>query len=52
MSHRVQRVMGTVVSSIIGGQLISRTGEYKMQGVGGAVLIAAGMVLFARMDAD
>ena len=45
-------LMGTVVSSIIGGQLISRTGEYKLQGIGGAVLIAAGMVLFARMDAD
>ena len=45
-------LMGTVVSSIIGGQMISRTGEYKWQGVGGAVLIAIGMILFARMNAD
>ncbi len=45
-------LMGTVVASIIGGQAISRTGEYKVQGVIGSVLIAAGMVLFARMDAD
>ena len=45
-------LMGTVVSSIIGGQMISRTGEYKWQGVGGAILIAVGMILFARMNAD
>ncbi len=45
-------LMGVVVSSIIGGQAISRTGEYKRQGVIGSVLIAAGMVLFARMDVD
>jgi EmrB/QacA subfamily drug resistance transporter len=45
-------LMGVVVSSIIGGQMISRTGEYKVQGIVGAVLIAAGMIMFARMDAD
>src|SRR3954468_11572891 len=44
-------LMGVVIASIIGGQTISRTGEYKMLGVGGSVLIAIGMVLFARMDA-
>lgn len=45
-------LMGTVVASIIGGQAISRTGEYKLQGIIGSILIAAGMVLFARMDAE
>ena len=45
-------LMGVVVSSIIGGQMISRTGEYKAQGVVGAVLIAIGMIMFARMDAE
>lgn len=45
-------LMGTVVASIIGGQMISRTGEYKVQGVVGSILIAAGMVLFARMDGE
>ncbi len=45
-------LMGVVVSSIIGGQAISRTGEYKVQGILGSVLIAGGMILFARMDAD
>ena len=44
-------LMGVVLASIIGGQTISRTGEYKMLGVVGSVLVAIGMVLFARMDA-
>ena len=45
-------LMGVVLASIIGGQAISRTGEYKMLGVIGSVLVEIGMVLFARMDAD
>ncbi|MBS1818184.1 MAG: MFS transporter [Acidobacteria bacterium] len=45
-------LMGTVVASIIGGQTISRTGEYKLQGIVGSILIAIGMVLFARMDGE
>ncbi|HYM21961.1 MAG TPA: MDR family MFS transporter [Vicinamibacterales bacterium] len=44
-------LMGVVISSIIGGQTISRTGEYKMVGIAGSVLVAIGMILFARMDA-
>ena len=44
-------LMGVVIASIIGGQAISRTGEYKMLGVGGSILIAIGMIMFARMDA-
>jgi EmrB/QacA subfamily drug resistance transporter len=45
-------LMGVVLASIIGGQAISRTGEYKMIGVAGSVLVAIGMVLFARMNAE
>ena len=45
-------LMGVVIASIIGGQTISRTGEYKMLGIGGSILIAAGMIMFARMDAS
>ena len=45
-------LMGTVVGAIIGGQTVSRTGEYKRVGIVGSILIAAGMVLFARMDAE
>jgi EmrB/QacA subfamily drug resistance transporter len=45
-------LMGTVIGSIVGGQTISRTGEYKGLGIVGSILIAIGMVLFARMDAE
>jgi EmrB/QacA subfamily drug resistance transporter len=44
-------LMGVVVAATIGGQWISRTGEYKNIGVVGSILIAAGMIFFARMDA-
>jgi MFS family permease len=44
-------LMGVVIAAIIGGQTVSRTGEYKALGIVGSILIAAGMVLFARMDA-
>jgi EmrB/QacA subfamily drug resistance transporter len=43
-------LMGVVIAAIIGGQTVSRTGEYKAIGIIGSILIAAGMVLFARMD--
>lgn len=44
-------LMGVVIAAIIGGQTVSRTGEYKALGIIGSILIAIGMVLFARMDA-
>jgi len=44
-------LMGVVVASIVGGQTISRTGDYKAIGVVGSILVAIGMILFARMDA-
>jgi EmrB/QacA subfamily drug resistance transporter len=44
-------LMGVVVGSIIGGQTISRTGEYKVLGIIGSILVAIGMIMFARMDA-
>ncbi len=44
-------MMGAVVGSIVSGQGVSRTGEYKVLAVAGSIAIAAGMVLFARMDA-
>lgn len=45
-------MMGAVFGSFASGQAVSRTGRYKAVAVAGAVLIAAGMVLFARMDAN
>jgi EmrB/QacA subfamily drug resistance transporter len=44
-------MMGAVVGSIFGGQTVSRTGKYKGVAIVGSALVAAGMILFARMDA-
>jgi EmrB/QacA subfamily drug resistance transporter len=44
-------MMGAVVGSFLSGQAVSRTGKYKAVAVGGSVLIAMGMILFAGMDA-
>jgi MFS family permease len=43
-------LMGVVVAATIGGQFISRTGEYKNVGIVGSILISIGMIFFARMD--
>jgi len=43
-------MMGAVLGSFVSGQAVSRTGKYKSVAVMGSVLVAAGMVLFARMD--
>jgi len=43
-------MMGAVSGSFVSGQAVSRTGRYKAVAVVGSLLIAAGMVLFARMD--
>ena len=45
-------LLGAVVASIIAGQVASRTGEYKALGIIGSILIASGMILFARMNAE
>jgi EmrB/QacA subfamily drug resistance transporter len=44
-------MLGAVFGSFVSGQAVSRTGKYKMVAVSGSALIAAGMILFARMDA-
>jgi EmrB/QacA subfamily drug resistance transporter len=43
-------LMAVVVAAIIGGQTVSRTGEYKALGIIGSALIAVGMILFAQLD--
>jgi EmrB/QacA subfamily drug resistance transporter len=45
-------MMGAVVGSIAGGQTVSRTGTYKGVALVGSTLVAAGMILFARMGID
>src|SRR5678810_1052726 len=52
MCIRDRLLMGAVVGAIVGGQTVSRTGEYKVLGIVGSILLAGGMVLFARMTGD
>ncbi len=42
-------MLGAVVGSIVTGQLNLRLGSYKLAAVSGSVLVAIGMILFARM---
>jgi EmrB/QacA subfamily drug resistance transporter len=42
-------MMGAVAGSIITGQLNLRLGSYKLAAVAGSILVAMGMILFARM---
>jgi EmrB/QacA subfamily drug resistance transporter len=43
-------MMGAVFGSFVSGQTVSRTGRYKHVAVIGSAFLAAGMMLFARMD--
>jgi EmrB/QacA subfamily drug resistance transporter len=45
-------MMGAVLGSFASGQALSRTGKYKLLAILGSLLVAAGMILFARMDAS
>jgi EmrB/QacA subfamily drug resistance transporter len=45
-------MMGAVLGSFVSGQTVSRTGKYKVVAVTGSALVAAGMIVFARMDAN
>ncbi len=44
-------MIGFMVSSIVGGQLLSRTGRYKILAMGGFTVAAVGMFLLSRMSA-
>ncbi|MGZ4614898.1 MAG: MDR family MFS transporter [Actinomycetes bacterium] len=48
----VPLVMGIMVGSIISGQVIARTGRYKIFPIIGAVLLVVGMLLFSRVGVD
>jgi EmrB/QacA subfamily drug resistance transporter len=45
-------MMGAVIGSIVGGQTVSRTGTYKRVAILGSLLVAAGMIVFARLGID
>jgi EmrB/QacA subfamily drug resistance transporter len=44
-------MIGVIVSGVVGGQLIARTGHYKLQAILGAALAAIGMLMLSRMTA-
>ncbi len=44
-------MIGFIVSSIAGGQILSRTGRYKILAVGGFAVATVGLFLLSRMDA-
>ncbi len=43
---------GFVIGSIIGGQLLSRTGRYKVQAIIGMAVTVVGIFALSRLDAD
>ena len=43
-------MLSFVIASIVGGQLITRTGRYKVQAIIGTLLIVVGMVLLTRIN--
>ncbi len=45
-------LFGLIASSVISGQLVSRTGHYKWLLVGAMVLLAVGLALFTNLRAD
>ena len=48
----VPMIFAMITASIASGQIVSRTGRYKLLAVGGAVLATAGMALLARLGAS
>jgi MFS family permease len=45
-------MIGVIVSGVVGGQLLARTGHYKVQALVGIVFAATGMFLLSRMTAN
>ncbi|HXZ04813.1 MAG TPA: MDR family MFS transporter [Ktedonobacteraceae bacterium] len=45
-------MLGFMFSSIVGGQILSRTGRYKILAIIGFIVAAAGMYLLSRMTPD
>ena len=43
---------GVILTSIISGRVISKLGRYKWSTVAGTLIMAAGLVLFTRLEAD
>ncbi len=48
----VPMMLGMLVTSVISGQVISRTGRYKLFPIAGTAVMTAGLFLLSRLDAD
>jgi EmrB/QacA subfamily drug resistance transporter len=48
----VPLMAGVLVTSIVSGRLISRTGRYRLFPIAGTAVTVAGMLLLARLDVD
>lgn len=48
----VPMIFAMISASVASGQIVSRTGRYKLLAVGGAVMATAGMALLARLGAS
>ena len=46
----IPMMVALILSSIVGGQIISRTGHYRVPALAGMVLMAGGMLLLSRQD--
>src|SRR4029077_5313818 len=49
-AHSIPLLAAMIVTSIGSGQLISRTGRYKLPLIAGMVLMLAGYILLAQLD--
>ena len=47
----IPAMLSAVISAVIAGQIISRTGRYRFLAIGGVSLMAIGIYLFTRLDA-
>ena len=45
-------ILSVVLSAIVAGQIISRTGHYRILAISGVSVMALGVYLFTRLDAD
>lgn len=45
-------MLGMIIASVISGQIISRSGKYKLLGIAGMIVTAFGMYLLSRMSPE
>jgi EmrB/QacA subfamily drug resistance transporter len=45
-------LLGLIVSSVVSGLIVSRTGRYKLLTIAGAAMLAVGLALFTNLRAD